>query len=178
MQSWRRRHWAISLPGRVITSWRSRHPTTRKECLDRKQIRWDKEPVAGLVNNPWSLIGSCSTFQYEFWPVKESTKKRLYLLICPYGEPWGFGRRAIYSVKQRLDTGMEPMVFWDAREVRGGGIISHKALIPMGEWCGWERYQKQLWNTTGGEKRKRYSRFRKRQEERFRTWWGIQNVKM
>ena len=68
---------------------------------------------------------------------------------------------------------MEPMVFWDAREVRGWVIISHKALIPMGEWCGWERYQKQLWNTTGVEKRKRYSHFRKQQEEWFRTWYGV-----
>ena len=68
---------------------------------------------------------------------------------------------------------MEPMVFWDTREVRGWGIISHKALIPMGEWCGWERYQKQLWNTTGVEKRKRYSHFRKQQEEWFRTWYGV-----
>src|SRR3972149_5077890 len=30
---------------------RSRYPTTRKECLDKTQIRWDKEPAAGLVNN-------------------------------------------------------------------------------------------------------------------------------
>ena len=32
---------------------------------------------------------------------------------------------------------------------------------------------KQLWNTTGVEKRKRYSHFRKQQEEWFRTWYGV-----